>query len=149
MKTIKSIYHQIFDFPGDTIPRTTAQQKGYNRTTGVHYQKSKVTLARNFYTIELKKAMRNNGIETAFDGPVSLSVLFIYKSPVKKQSGHPKLTRPDCDNSVKLIQDCFVDAGAIVDDSQIFDLHVVKIWGPENRVDIMARFVSFEEDQKK
>lgn len=140
MKLVKSIYKQIFEFPGDRIPRTTAQQKGYNGFTGTHFQKPEVIQARNFYTIHLKQAARENGIIEPWSGAASLMVLFIYKSPVKKQHGLAKLTRPDCDNSVKLIQDCIMDAGILSDDSQIYDLQVVKCWGPENRVDICVRF---------
>ena len=145
MRTIKSLYVQCFDFPGDQIPRTTAQQKRYNSKSGKYYQPPELIRARNYYTIKLNTAARDNHVTEPFAGPVSLSVLYIYKTQTKKHYGSPKLTRPDCDNSVKLIQDCIMDAGIIADDSQVFDLHVVKTWGPENRVDIMIRLL--EEEQ--
>ena len=138
-KVVVMAYTGVAMVQGDKIPRTTAQQKGYNGFTGTHYQKPEVIRSRNFYTIHLKQAARENGILEPWSGAASLMVLFIYKTPVKKQHGAAKLTRPDCDNSVKLIQDCIMDAGILADDSQIYDLQVAKVWGPENRVDITVR----------
>ena len=66
-------------------------------------------------------------------GPLRVSVNFGYAPLEKHKRKHggatvieAKITRPDCDNLVKMVLDCLVKSGYIVDDSNVTALSVTK-----------------------
>lgn len=66
-------------------------------------------------------------------GPLRVSINFGYAPLEKHKKNHggatvieAKLTRPDCDNLVKMVLDCLVKSGYIVDDSNVTSLSVTK-----------------------
>lgn len=70
-----------------------------------------------------------------FEGAVSLDVKWIYPwrkaEPKKNKTNGIKFCdkRPDCDNILKLLQDCMTRLGFWNDDSQIASLKMEKYWG--------------------
>lgn len=116
------------DLPGGKIPRTTAQQKRYNRKTGVYFDSDAIAAARFYYEQRFIRARVKANMSAPIETPVRLGVYMGYKAKRKKDIGQPKTTRPDNDNIVKLIQDCLMSAGIIKDDSIIYDLRVLKKW---------------------
>lgn len=124
----------LTDFPRGKIPRTTAQQKRYNSRTGCFFGSEALNAARYYYESRLCIQRRGHGVKDPFCGPVKLFVRFNFKAARKKDIGKPKTTRPDCDNAVKLIQDCLMSAGWISDDSQIYQLTVAKYWSDSESV---------------
>lgn len=127
---------EINDFPNGKIPRTTAQQKRYNAKTGIYFDSPELASARMIYLRKFYEARQKAGIIIPMESPVVLDVFFHFKAKRKKDVGQPKLTRPDLDNMVKLIADCITKAGIIRDDSQIFDLHLVKRYDNNEFVEV-------------
>ena len=87
-------------------------------------------------------SLKNYKPSSPLDGAVRLTVTFAYPL-LKKHDGKrevlAKITRPDCDNLVKIVLDVLVKEGFILDDSRIVFLNIYKVHhvnGPF--VDIMA-----------
>ncbi len=80
--------------------------------------------------------------EKPLEGPVALSVRWTYpwrKSESKKNKLSGRLwcdTRPDCDNLLKLLQDCMTRLAFWNDDSQVAFLKFRKMWGDNNGIHI-------------
>lgn len=64
------------------------------------------------------------------DGPLSLSLKFVYAVKDKKKWLQPKTSVPDVDNIAKPFIDCMTKTGFWNDDSQIVKLKVEKWYGP-------------------
>lgn len=83
---------------------------------------------------ELMVLLKPHVPESAFNGPVQLSVVWCYpwrKSESKKNKAAGMKycdTRPDCDNLLKMFNDCMTRLGFWTDDSQVAVLHFEKIW---------------------
>ena len=138
---MKAIFITIKDIlPNGKIPRTTAQGKRQNRRTGRYYDSPEIAKARDMFMKAFVLARMAEKITEPYEGPVQLSVDFEYKARRKKDINTPKLTRPDCDNHVKLLQDCMTKAKIIKDDNQIFSLLVTKTWRAEERIVIKVFF---------
>ena len=134
------------DLPGGKIPQGTAQQKRYNSRTGRYFDSDNIARARNFFMAHFKKMRFLNEIDEPFKGPTELRVTFVYKARTKKAMYSPKLTRPDLDNSVKLIADCIVNSGILFDDNQIFRESLLKMYGPKERIVIE---IVMQDDEKE
>lgn len=117
-------------------PTATSQQKGVNFKTGQHYEKQKVRVLRQIYRLKITSALRRSGSRPPrFHGPVRLDVIFIFSIKERKRWGTPKDTKPDCDNTVKLLQDALGDIGFFEKgDQQVTDLRVRKIYGERPQV---------------
>ena len=94
---------------------------------------------------ELMILLQQHRPEQAFEGPIELHVSWNYpwrKSEPKKNRARgmkPCDTRPDCDNLLKLLQDCMTRLGFWNDDSQIAQLHFYKWWGDSPGIGITIR----------
>lgn len=126
-------------------PITTSQQKGISiirsRATGklrpMFFKKTKVADAEAWYASRIARAL--GGRPPAMEGPLSLSVKFIYPLTKKDKTHHQitpgsgcdiwKETRPDCSNSIKLLEDVLTAAGVWRDDAQVVSLLVLKVRG--------------------
>lgn len=133
----------LTDFPRGKIPRTTAQQKRYNSKTGCFFDSDSMTAAKFYYNSRFCRKRVEMHLSEPLADPVRLTVVFNFKAPRKKDIGKPKPTRPDCDNAVKMIQDCLMSAGILKDDSLIYDLRVAKFWAVSESV--FVRVEAFEE----
>lgn len=122
-----------------TMPKGTAQQKGYNRKTGRYFKKSKLTNAEH----EFKVALIPHRPLNPSDKPIKLTVLFAFDTKNKKLWGQPKPTRPDTDNYLKLFKDCMSadkdgKNGFWLDDAQVWDERVIKVYAES--ASIMVRW---------
>lgn len=75
------------------------------------------------------------------EGALKLEIKWVYpfrKSEPKKNRGGELYcyTRPDVDNLCKLLFDVMTRLGFWLDDSQIADLHFVKCWSDNPRIEI-------------
>ena len=79
------------------------------------------------------------------EGPLSLALVFVFswrKSESKKNiamGSRWKDTKPDCDNLQKNICDVMERMGFYVNDSQLADVHVRKLWADSPGVDVSLR----------
>ena len=129
----------ILTFP--TMPKGTAQQKGYNRKTGVYFKKGKIANAEREFRIALQPYVPDK----PSDKPIKLFIWFCFDTKNKKLWGKVKPTRPDTDNYLKLFKDCMSAGkdgknGFWIDDAQVVDERVVKTYGQNASI-----FVSWEE----
>lgn len=108
-----------------TMPKGTAQQKGYNRKTGRYFKKKNVASAEH----EFKLALIPHRPLNPSEKPIKLTVMFVFDTKNKRLWGHPKATRPDTDNYLKLFKDCMTDCGFWKDDAQVWDERIVKTYG--------------------
>ena len=92
---------------------------------------------------ELMILLQKHQPKEAFSGPLALTVSWCYpwrKSESKKNrtKGIKACdTRPDCDNLLKLLQDCLTRLSFWNDDSQVAQLHFYKWWGDEPGIRIV------------
>ena len=132
----------------DTMPSGTAQQKGVRTVYGkpMFYEKAELKQAREQFTT----ALRPHAPETPSDRPIKLTIWFAFDTKNKKLwgtdigdeqepwSGHQfKPTRPDTDNSLKLLKDC-MSGMFFKDDSQVVDERVIKTYA--EKATIMIRW---------
>lgn len=133
-------------------PNSTAQEKGERisykfipkggravRTPYIeHYEKSQIRAQREEYRNVIRAFLRAfKQKPPQFSGPVELSAVFFFQTPDRKKWGTYKFTKPDCDNVVKLFQDCLADEKFFeVGDQQIASLHVTKVWSDRAKVSI-------------
>lgn len=133
-------------------PTVTSQEKGETikykwivrngKTVSIpyihHYEKPEVARAHGLYVREILKYMKTHGYEKPhFEGPCRAKVVFAFKARRKKDIGHLKDTKSDCDNMNKLLQDVLADLGFFkVGDQQIGDLRVIKKWSAEPYISI-------------
>lgn len=119
-------------------PTATAQQKGERiawrgmRPFIVHYEKTKVKEAREMFCGLLAQYAPQEPLK----GPVSVEAQWVFpwrkaerKGIIKEFCRKPKDTKPDIDNSNKLLLDCMTKVGILEDDSQVFSLNLQKYWG--------------------
>ena len=119
----------------DTMPTGTAQQKGVRIVHGkpMFYEKSEVKTARQMFTLELKP----HAPKVPSDKPIKLTVWFAFDTKNKKLWGQYKPTRPDTDNSLKLLKDCMTGL-FFKDDSQVVEETVIKTYA--EKATIMIRW---------
>lgn len=119
-------------------PNVTSQEKGFNKFTGQFYTKTEVTNLKNTYYHEIRKVMFVNKLTVPrYKGAVRLKTTFTFASSVKKNWGLYKLSKPDCDNMVKALQDVLGDMDFFeTGDQQVVDLQVIKLWGSKPSVEI-------------
>ena len=119
----------------DTMPSGTAQQKGVRIVHGkpMFYEKAEVKTARQMFTLELKP----HAPEKPSDKPIKLTVWFAFDTKNKKLWGQYKPTRPDTDNSLKLLKDC-MSGLFFKDDSQVVEETVIKTYA--EKATIMIRW---------
>ena len=64
-------------------------------------------------------------VDAPFEGPVKATMYFMMEPPRKLVRERPT-TKPDLDKPVRAVCDAMVDAGVLLDDSQIVTLHAHK-----------------------
>lgn len=130
------------DIP-DGPPTWTAQQRRWSVRGGkpVTYPDKRAKATKEMLTALLAP----HAPKTPYSGPVRLDVSLVY--PYRKTEKRkvteaaqmiPKVTRPDVDNQLKLLQDCMTNLGFWTDDSIITDLHASKYWGANPGIEIIV-----------
>ena len=121
-------------------PTATSQEKGINWSTRRVYTKPAIEQQKLDYEFAIWKWMKSKKLRApCYDGPVDLAIIFVFSTSKKKQIGQPKDTKPDLDNSAKLLIDVLGKMGFFaVGDQQICDLAIVKRWGKQPRIHILV-----------
>ena len=115
-----------FFVPMKKIPRTTHQQKQVHVVRGkpIFYESQNLKQARQIFMDNLAKFVP----EEKMTGKLRLMVKWCFPADGKHSNGTYKDTKPDLDNSMKLLQDCMTDLGFWEDDRYIVSLIVEKFW---------------------
>jgi len=115
-----------FFMPMKKPPTTTHQQKAVRVVNGkpMFYEPTDLKAARALLSAHLGKHVPDK----KFMGPVQLIVKWCFPITGKRTDGEWKTTRPDIDNSQKLLFDCMTDLGFWKDDSLIVSLVAEKFW---------------------
>ena len=84
--------------------------------------------------------------EHVINTPIKVSYEFTFpwkKTESKKNLALgriPKITKPDCDNMVKGLQDILTNLVFWRDDCLVYDLHVTKYYGDRPGIDILIEY---------
>lgn len=105
-------------------PTATHQQKKVNWNQRRFYEPQNVKEARQL----LRGYLSHYAPARPLEGAVGLTVTYLYGTKDKRRDGEYKTTRPDLDNSQKLLQDVMTDLGFWADDARIVDLRITKFW---------------------
>lgn len=115
-----------FFMPFKKVPTTTHQQKAVRVVNGkpMFYEPDDLKRARALLTAHMGMHVP---VEK-YTGPVRLFVKWCFPITGKRQNGEWKTTKPDIDNSQKLLMDCMTDLGFWLDDSLVVSLVAEKFW---------------------
>ena len=122
-------------------PKGTAQQKGESVIHGRihHFEKANVRTQRAIYMKKIRQALDDLGRPIPhYEGPVAVNIVFWFSIKQKKKWGQWKTSKPDLDNSCKLLLDCISseEFGLIDDDCQIAKLKLSKQYAESPAVQI-------------
>ena len=105
-------------------PTATHQQKKVNWQQRRFYEPDNVKEARALFEAHLS----NYAPDKPIDGPVELTVVWLFGTKTKKLDGTPKTSKPDVSNSHKLLEDCMTKTGFWHDDAQVAKITMTKNW---------------------
>lgn len=107
-------------------PETTHQQKKVHvvKNKPVFYEPDDLKKAREKLMAHLSKHVPKEKMM----GPVRMTVKWCFPTTGDHQNGEYKWTKPDLDNSNKLLQDCLTKLGFWKDDSYVVSLIAEKFW---------------------
>ena len=111
------------------IPTATHQEKQVRVVRGkpCFYEPANVKDARQKYLAYLG----NHVPAVKMEGPISLTVKFIFHDDKMKSAYRWKTTKPDTDNMIKLVKDCMTRLDYWHDDSQVCRELVEKFYSSE------------------
>lgn len=110
-------------------PKGTAQMKGTSFQGGRihHYEKPIVRRQADIYRQAILEALTDTQQEVPrYEEPISVTVNFCYSIKDRKRWGEWKTSKPDLDNSVKLLLDVMTKMGFWKDDALISRLVITK-----------------------
>lgn len=115
-----------FFMPMKNPPSTTHQQKQVRivKDKPIFYEPDHVKVAR----AKLEAHLGQHVPEKKYTKPIRLYVKWCFPITAKHKDGEYKYTKPDLDNSQKLLQDCMTKVGFWKDDSQVVSLVAEKFW---------------------
>lgn len=115
-----------FFMPMKKVPTTTHQQKQVTVRNGkpVFYEPEDLKAARSKLMAHLGKHVPDK----KYTKPLRVFVKMCFPMTKTSKNGQYKHTRPDIDNSQKLLFDCMTDLGFWKDDSQVVSLIAEKFW---------------------
>ncbi|MGG5373512.1 RusA family crossover junction endodeoxyribonuclease [Enterococcus sp. AZ196] len=110
-------------------PETTHQQKKVHVVNGKphFYEPTDLKHARSKLEAHLSKHVPKE----KFTGPVRMMVKWCFPIVGSHQNGEYKYTKPDLDNSNKLLQDCMTNLGFWKDDAYVVSLITEKFWAAQ------------------
>ena len=108
------------------IPTTTHQQKKVTVVNGKpkFYEPQSLKEARSLFT----ELLSPNAPKEKLEGPIRLTVKWLFPKIKKATHGQYKTTKPDTDNLQKLLKDCMTDLGYWHDDAQVASEIAEKFW---------------------
>lgn len=130
----------VFDLIMDQIPKGTAQMKRANFRNKTFFEGKDLKSARQMYI----QMLSPNAPKRPLIGPVGATFEFFYPIKDKRKKGQYKVTKPDCDNLVKLLQDCMTQLNYWTDDAQIARLVVEKAYSVHDHAQIHIRVTELE-----
>ena len=106
------------------LPTCTSQQKGINWAAKRVYTKPELANAYNKFAAHLAQ----HRPQTPMSGAVRLTTKWLF--PIKKghSDGEYKTTKPDTENSLKLLKDVMTDLGFWRNDAQVASEVTEKFW---------------------
>lgn len=115
-----------FFVPMKKPPTTTHQQKQVSVVNGkpIFYEPDGLKAAR----AQLMAHLGQHVPDKMYKGPVRIFVKWCFPMTKTSKDGQYKHTRPDVDNSQKLLFDCMTDLGFWKDDSLVVSLIAEKFW---------------------
>lgn len=115
-----------FFVPLRKVPTTTHQQKQVRVVNNkpIFYEPDDLKAAR----VLLMAHMGKHVPEKKYTQPVRVTVKWCFGITGKHMNGEYKYTKPDIDNSQKLLFDCMTDLGFWKDDSLVVSLVAEKFW---------------------
>ncbi|MDU5143536.1 MAG: RusA family crossover junction endodeoxyribonuclease [Paenibacillus dendritiformis] len=115
-----------FFMPMKKVPTVTHQQKQVTVVNGkpVFYEPDELKAARAKLMAHLGRQVPGK----PYTGPVRLIVKWCFPLTGKRLDGEYKATKPDIDNSQKLLFDCMTACGFWKDDAQVVSLVAEKFW---------------------
>lgn len=115
-----------FFMPFKKVPTTTHQQKAVRVVNGkpMFYEPEDLKRARALLTAHMGRHIPVK----KYTGPVRLFVKWCFPITGKRRHGEWKTTRPDIDNSQKLLLDVMTDLGFWKDDSLVVSLVAEKFF---------------------
>lgn len=127
-----------FFMPMKKVPTTTHQQKQVTVVNDkpIFYEPDELKAARAKLMAHLGKHVP----EKKFTKPVRFYVKWCFPITGKYYNGEYKHTKPDIDNSQKLLFDCMTDLGFWKDDSLVVSLIAEKFWA-----DLPGIYIKIEE----
>ncbi|WP_170239328.1 RusA family crossover junction endodeoxyribonuclease [Streptococcus suis] len=121
----------VFEFflPMKKIPTVTHQQKQVRVVNGKpqFYEPERLTDARAKYEALLARHVPPDKLQ----GPIRLTVKWLFPRTKKSKHGQYKTTKPDTDNLQKLLKDCMTAVGFWEDDAQVASEIVEKFWSDQ------------------
>lgn len=110
-------------------PRTTHQMKAVRVVCGkpFFYEPRSLQEARSTFRGYLSIHRPSEPLE----GPLRVSIKWLFPTKMKKDHGTYKITRPDLDNMAKLLFDVMTDLGFWGDDAQVGCAILEKFWTVE------------------
>jgi Holliday junction resolvase RusA-like endonuclease len=110
-------------------PTATAQEKQVRVVHGkpVFYDPAPVKSAKNLLIAQLLQ----HRPKLPYEGPVSLSTVWLFPKGRRHRHGEWRVTKPDTDNLQKLLKDCMTRCGYWQDDAQVVRESVEKRWSDD------------------
>lgn len=127
-------------------PTATAQERKIKIISGrpVFFDTPKVREARAILMNHLSMHKPRRPIE----GPIELSVVWLFPKGKSHKHGEWRVTRPDTDNLEKLLKDCMTRTGYWVDDAQVVREIVEKKWSDDpTGIQIKVSVLEMQEDK--
>lgn len=111
------------------VPETTHQQKKVHVVNGKphFYEPDDLKRAR----AKLEAHLSKHTPEKKIMGPVRMTVKWLFPIVGDHKNGEYKYTKPDLDNSNKLLQDCLTKSGYWKDDAYVVSLVAEKFWADQ------------------
>lgn len=115
-----------FFMPMKKVPAVTHQQKQVHVVNGkpIFYEPADLKAARS----KLSAHLGQHVPEKKYNNPIRVYVKWCFPITASHSNGEYKYTKPDIDNSQKLLFDCMTDCGYWKDDSLIVSLIAEKFW---------------------
>lgn len=115
-----------FFIPMKKIPTVTHQEKQVHvvHDKPVFYEPEELKRARALFM----DSFGQHAPEKEMNGKVRLLIKYCFKNNGKHKNGEYKDTKPDLDNSTKLVQDCLTRLGFWKDDRYVVSLIAEKFW---------------------
>ncbi|MDT2483155.1 MULTISPECIES: RusA family crossover junction endodeoxyribonuclease [Enterococcus] len=121
-----------FFMPMAKVPTVTHQQKQVHVVNGkpVFYEPADLKAARS----KLNGYLSHNVPEKMIEGPVRLTVKWLFPLTGKHFNGEWKYTKPDTDNLQKLLKDCMTTCRFWKDDALVCSEIVEKFWANQTGI---------------